>query len=281
MIKLLRNRKFQIISAVVLLLIVVLLSADRFSKVNIIRNIVTAPVTLVQKGIKATGDWISGIFSGIRGYAEAVDDNRELREENLKLKEHIAVLSDVEEENQRLRAALKLKDQFDGYEIIGANIVGTDPGNFLYDFRIDAGSIDGISIDDPVVASNNVLVGRVYSVSLTSAVIKPLIDELSGISAWTTKEEGGHGTVKGDLEFKSDGLCLMDNIHEDVILRKNDIVETSGMGGIYPRGILIGTVVDIRKETSLIERYALVKPFIDFNAIEEVYILVEKDSGGE
>ena len=67
MIKLLKNRKFQIALSIIALLFIILLSVDRFSKVNIIRNIVTAPVVFVQKGVKAAGEWAGGIISGIRG----------------------------------------------------------------------------------------------------------------------------------------------------------------------------------------------------------------------
>lgn len=277
--KLLRNRKFQITSAIIILLVVVLLSADRFSKVNIIRNIVTAPVTFVQKGINAIDDWADGLAASFRNYNVVIDENSDLKEENLLLKERLAILADVETENDRLRKAVKLKDRFSNYEVIGANIVGTDPGNFLYNYRIDIGSLDGVKIDDPVIAANNLLVGRIYSVGLTSSVVIPLIDELSGISAWTTKADGGHAVVKGDIEFKSEGLCIMDTVNETVHLDIGDIVETSGMGGIYPKGILIGEVIELQKESSLIERYAIVRPFIDFNALEEVYILQDKGSG--
>ena len=277
--KLLRNRKFQITSAIIILLVVVLLSADRFSKVNIIRNIVTAPVTFVQKGINAIDDWADGLAASFRNYNVVIDENSDLKEENLLLKERLAILADVETENDRLRKAVKLKDRFSNYEVIGANIVGTDPGNFLYNYRIDIGSLDGVKIDDPVIAANNLLVGRIYSVGLTSSIVIPLIDELSGISAWTTKADGGHAVVKGDIEFKSEGLCIMDTVNETVHLDIGDIVETSGMGGIYPKGILIGEVIELQKESSLIERYAIVRPFIDFNALEEVYILQDKGSG--
>ncbi|MCK5759165.1 MAG: rod shape-determining protein MreC [Clostridiales bacterium] len=277
--KLLRSRKFQIISAVIILLIVVLLSADRFSKVNIVRNIVTAPVTFVQKGINTVGDWLEGVFSSVRNYRIVVEENADLKDENLERKEHIASLSGLEEENNRLREAVKLKNRFDNYEIIGANIVGSDPGNFLYNYRIDIGSLDGVEIDDPVIASNNVLVGRIYSIGLTSSVVMPLIDELSGISAWTIKSEGGHAIVKGDIEYKADGLCLMDTINETMEMKIGDILETSGMGGIFPKGILIGEIIEVHKATSVIGRHATIRPFIDFNAIEEVYILKEKDTG--
>ncbi len=217
--RILKNRKFQIAIAIVLLLVVVLLSADRFSKVNIIRNIVTVPVTVVQKGVKAISGWTENIVSGIRGYADLIDENANLKEENLELLEEMARMSEMKSENERLRQALKLKDMFSGYEIIGANIIGSIPGNFYYNFRIDAGSVDGIEIDDPVVAADNVLFGRVYSVDLTTAVIVPFIDERSGISAWTAKEGGGHAVVKGDIEYKNQGLCLLDTISEDVVLK--------------------------------------------------------------
>ncbi len=279
--KLLKNRKFQIISVVIILLVIVLFSADRYSKVNIIRNIATAPVTFVQKGLNTVGDWFDGIVSGIRGYAVVIEENTKLRNENLELKEKNAALKDMKSENIRLKDALNLKDIFENYKIMGANIVGSDPGSFLYNYRIDVGSLDGIEIDDPVLAANNVLVGRIYSIGVTSSVVVPLIDELNGISAWITQEGGGHAVVKGDIEYKADGLCLMDTVNENVKLEIGDIVETSGMGGIYPKGILIGEVIEIYKGKSLIERHAVIRPFIDFNALEEVYILMEKDSGEE
>ena len=277
--KLLRNQKFQIISTVIILLIVVLLSADRFSKVNIVRNIVTAPVTFVQKGINVVGDWLDDIISSVRNYTVVLEENADLKDENLELKEHIASFAGLEEENERLRAAVKLKNRFDNYEIIGANIVGSDPGNFLYNYRIDVGTLDGVEIDNPVIASNNVLVGRIYSVGLTSSVVMPLLDELSGISAWTTKSKGGHAIVKGDIEFKADGLCLMDTVNETMEMQIGDVLETSGMGGVFPKGILIGEIIEVCNETSLIGRHAVIRSFIDFNAIEEVYILKEKDTG--
>lgn len=279
MIKLLKNRKFQIALSIIALLFIILLSVDRFSKVNVIRNIVTAPVVLVQKGVKSVGDWFEGIISGIRGYTDVIDENRDLKDINLELRQQVTALSHLEEENERLRVALDLKKKFSDYEVIGANIVGSNPGNFYFNFRIDAGSLDGVEIDAPVIAGDNVLVGRVYSVDLTSAVIIPLIDEKSGISVWNTKTEGGQGIVKGDIELKELGKCLMDTISEDFELKVGDIIETSGIGSIYPRGILVGRVEVIHREDSIIERHAIIEPLVNFNEIREVFILKSKDGG--
>ncbi len=279
MIKLLKNRKFQIALSIIALLFIILLSVDRFSKVNIIRNIVTTPVVFVQKGVKAAGEWVGGIISGIRGYADVIDENRDLKDDNLDLQQKVTSLSQLEEENLRLREALGLKQKFSEFEVIGANIVGSNPGNFYYNFRIDAGSLDGVEIDAPVIAGDNILVGRVYSVDLTSSVIIPLIDEKSGISVWNTKTEGGQAIVKGDMDLKEQGKCLMDTLSEEFQIQVGDVIETSGIGSIYPRGILIGIVEEIQREESLIERRAIIQPLINFNEIREVYILISKDRG--
>lgn len=276
MIKLLKNRKFQIALSIVALLFIVLLSVDRFSKVNIIRNIVTAPVVLVQKGINSASEWVGGIVSGIRGYADVIEENRNLKDENLKLKQQVSTLAELVEENERLRESLGIKNKFSDFEIVGANIVGSNPGNFYYNFRIDAGSLDGVEIDAPVIAGDNVLVGRVYSVDLTSSVIIPLIDEKMGVSVWNTKSEGGQGIVKGDIELKEQGRCLMDTISEDFDLKPGDVIETSGIGSIYPRGILVGRIESIHRDDSLIERYAIIEPLVNFNEIREVFILKNK-----
>ncbi len=279
--KILKNRKVQISFVVFILLLVMLFSIDRFSKVNIIRNIVTTPVVWFQKGIKATGEWFEGVLSSVKNYAYVIEENVQLKEENLKLKEHIAVLSGVEKDNERLMEAVNLKKRFKDYKLIGGNIVGVEPGMYIYNYRIDVGSLDGVEIDDPVIASNNVLVGRIYRVGLTSSVVMPLIDEFSGISAWTMKSEGGSAVVKGDIEYKKDGLCIMDTVSEDMYMQKGDIIETSGMGGIFPRGILIGEIIEVHKATSVIARYSIVKPFIDFNSLQEVYILKDNEKDGK
>jgi len=120
------------------------------------------------------------------------------------------------------------------------------------------------------------LVGRVYSVDLTSSVIIPLIDEKMGVSVWNTKSEGGQGIVKGDIELKEQGRCLMDTISEDFDLKPGDVIETSGIGSIYPRGILVGRIESIHRDDSLIERYAIIEPLVNFNEIREVFILKNK-----
>lgn len=274
--KLLKNRKFQIILIIAVFIVVAVLSINRFSGVNIIRNIVTIPITWVQKGIKKADDYFTEKRYTKKQYQDLLEENEILKAENEDLREQNAGLSFLKDENQLLREALHLKEIFDGYDIIGSNIMGSDPGNFVYRYKIDIGTRDKVTLDMPVVAANNALYGRVYSVTYTTSVIIPIIDENAGISGWISKDNGGHVNIKGDIRYKEKGLCLIENVSDNVELVVGDVVETSGLGGIYPKGILVGVITQIFYDEITNERYGVLEPYVDFNSINTVFIMMEK-----
>jgi len=108
----------------------------------------------------------------------------------------------------------------------------------------------------------------------TSKVIS-IIDEDSSISARLSKTSD-LVVVKGDRKLKEQGLCIMNYIPADADVSAGDRVETSGVGGIYPKGILIGTVKEVRQRTNDLDRYAIIEPVVDFKRLEEVFILKPK-----
>lgn len=274
--KLLKNRKFQIILIIAVFIVVAVLSINRFSGVNIIRNLVTIPITLIQKGINKADEYFAQKSFTRKQFQELLEENKVLKAENEDLREQNAGMSFLQDENQLLRDALSLKEIFDGYNIIGSNIMGSDPGNFVYRYKIDIGTRDKVKQDMPVVAANNALYGRIYSVNYTTSVIIPIIDENAGISGWISKEKGGHVNIKGDIRYKEDGLCLIENVSDGVELVVGDVVETSGFGGIYPKGILVGVIVEIFHDEITNERYGVLEPYVDFNSINTVFVMMEK-----
>lgn len=274
--KLLKNRKFQIIIIIVVFMVVAILSINRFSGVNIIRNLVTIPVSWIQKGINNIDEYFTSKSFTKKQYEELLEENNNLREENEKLQEQNAELSFLMDENILLREALYLKDIFDGYDIIGSNIMGSDPGNFVYRYKIDIGSRDNVKLDMPVVAANNTLYGRIYMVNYTTSIIIPIIDENAGISGWISKTDGGHVNIKGDIRYREKGQCLIENISDKVNLEVGDIVETSGFGGIYPKGILIGVITEVFYDDITNEQFGVIEPYINFNSINTVFVLMEK-----
>jgi len=274
LLRLFKNKIFILISGTVVLLIVIGLSAIPNGKINYVGDIFSTILSPFQKFISYSDKKINDFFA----HFEDID---KLRKENEVLKQRVDELVyenerliDLKIKNEELRRALDIKDQYSTMEMVGANIIAKDMGNWFDIFTIDRGTRDGIEINYPVVTSNG-LVGRVMQTDLFTSKVIAIIDEDSSISARLSKTSD-IVVVKGDRKLKDQGLCIMNYIPADADVSAGDRVETSGVGGIYPKGILIGKVKEVRQKTNELDRYAIIEPVVDFKRLEEVFILKPK-----
>jgi rod shape-determining protein MreC len=275
--KIFGNRIVLSILAVILSLVVIGITTNPASNLQALRNIVTIPAKYVQS-------FFSQNIKKINDTIDTIKEKRDLLEENRMLKERINLLESthrayeaLKAENARLREAVRLKTKFADYEIIGGNVISKESGNWFDNFRIDKGSKDGLGSDMVVVTHDNCLIGRIYMTDYNTSMVVSIIDQTMGVSGWISKPGGGALTVKGDINLKNSGLCRVTNINMEVNIQPGDIIETSGLGGIYPKGIIIGEVVAVVDMPSLNERYALLKPMADFKRIDEVYVLKQRN----
>lgn len=271
--------KWFIVSFITIALIAVIgVSADENSKLNWLNNIISVPMKPVQGFLSSIGRKVEDFFSYFKDIEAVKRENDLLRTEVAELKRLNRELSIFKSKNEELRQALNLKEQFGGYTIFGANIIAVDPGNWFNVFKIDVGEKEGIYADSPVITSAKGLVGRVISSDISTANVRTIIDEESAVSGWISKAAGGHAIVRGDLRLKEKGLCKMDYIPIEVDVEVGDVIETSGLGGIYPKGIVIGEVIEVRKTNSELNRYAIIQPEADFKRLEEVFILKSNEN---
>lgn len=275
-----RSRFFILILVTIMILVVIGITSDQESGFFKINNIMDVSLSPFQKVIH--------FFSNkIKSAALYVKDIKVLKQENEQLKLQI---DQLEKENRELteyrgkikelRDALSIKDKFSDYEVVGANVVSKDPGNWFNIFRIDIGNRDGISISEknssyyPVMTSKG-LVGRIIGTDVFSSRVMSIIDVDSTVSARLYKTRD-LVIVKGDLTLKNQGLCKMDYIPPEVDIMVGDIIETSGMGGIFPKGIIIGRIKEVRQSNNELSRYAVIEPAVDFKRLEEVVVLKSK-----
>jgi rod shape-determining protein MreC len=251
------------------------LSSNQNSKVNYISNATGIILSPFQRFFDYTGGKINEVFSYFDDVNELREENELLKAENDKLKEENKELSYYKVKIEGLMLALNIKDRFEDYEPVGANIIAKDMGNWFNTFTVDRGMNDGISNNDAVVTSQG-LVGRVSRSGVMSSNVVALIDEDSTVSARITKTMDLI-SVKGDMTLKDQGLCRVDLIFPDVDIAVGDTIETSGLGGYYPKGIIIGEVLEVRRKAGELYRYAIIKPAVDFKRLEEVFILKEKN----
>lgn len=273
MLRLFRTKWFIVSLITIVLLVVMGVSANKNSKLNWLNNIISVPLTPVQSFLSSIGQKVEDGLSFFKDMEAVKKENEVLKAEVTELQKQIRELSVLKGKNEELRRALSLKEQFGDYTFLGANIIAIDPGNWFNVFKVDIGSREGVQSDCPVVTSAKGLVGRLLSSDITSSKVVTIIDEESAVSGWISKAGGGHAIVRGDMALKEKGLCKMDYIPLEVDVEVGDVIETSGLGGIYPKGIVIGEVIEVRKTNSELDRYAIIQPAADFKRLEEVYVL--------
>lgn len=273
MLRLFKSKWFIVSLIVVCLIVIMGVSANKNSRLNWLRNIISVPLSPVQGFVTSIGQKVEDGMSFFKDIEAVRNENEELKAQVSELKIQNRELSSLESKNEELRQALDLKKQFGDYTFHGANIIAVDPGNWFNIFKVDIGERDGVSSDFPVITSSKGLVGRVLSSDLTTSKVLTIIDEESSVAGWISKAGGGHAIVRGDITLKESGLCKMDYIPLEVDVEVGDVIETSGLGGIYPKGIIIGEVIEVRKTNSELDRYAIIQPEADFKRLEEVYIL--------
>ncbi len=266
-----KNRALIVLIVTLVLIVTIGLTINPLSSVNWFGNLISIPFTSIEKVFTYAGQEIEagvGLFNDVEA----------LRAENKALKEQIDKLNNerteyvrLKTENDNLKNVLKMKDQLDDIDMAGANVIAKDSGNLFNIFLVDKGVANGISYNMPVVTSKG-LVGKVTSSQPFSSKITSIIEDGSAASAIVSKS-GDLVVVKGDLKLSKEGLCKMLYIPNDLDLTQGDVIETSGMGGIYPKGIIIGTVKEVRTGESDLDRYAIIQPAVDLRRLSQVVIL--------
>ena len=272
---LLKKKAFLVLLVTIVLFIAIVITSLNNSKLGSLWNLFNTIVSPVQNALTFTRNKVDKTLSYF-------DDNKKIREENEKLKKRIDELEKENEElkelktrNDMLMEALNIKNQLKEFDYISANIIAKDPGNWFNVFTIDKGSTHGVN-NNSVVVSSKGLVGRVLVSGPFSAKVISIIDIDSAVSARLTKNRR-YVDVKGDITLKDKGLCKMYNIQPDIDVAVGDSVETSGIGGIFPKGIKIGEVKEIRQVNNELDRYAIIEPAVDFNMLEDVFVLKSKN----
>ncbi|NLH95936.1 MAG: rod shape-determining protein MreC [Clostridiaceae bacterium] len=273
MLRLFKSKWFIVSLVTIVLLVLIGITANRSSRMTWLRNMLNVPLKPVQGLFTSAGRKVEDLLAYFHDIDALREENEALRAELEELRRQNREYADLKAQNDELRRALSLKTEFADYTIAGANIIAVEPGNWFSVFKVDVGLDDGIRADFPVVTGSRGLVGRVLNADKSTSNIQTIIDEESAVSGWIAKPGGGHAIVKGDLQLKEEGLCKLIYIPIEVDVEVGDVIETSGVGGIYPKGIEIGKVIEVRKTNSELDRYAIVQPTADFKRLEEVFIL--------
>jgi len=280
--KLVRNRIFIIVFTTLLLLTVLLLSSLPGSPLNFLTSPISAFLEPLQSGTRQVFDKMTGMYESLTEGVRIRDENRTLLAANAELRNRISQLEEAGRQYEELKSAFSLKDRFDRYQIIGARVLTREIGSWFDVFRIDAGSSDGLAVSETlsyaVVDAQSRLIGRVLSTDAVSGKVLPLLHEGFSVSGKVNVVNGSLLRVRGDLDLKASGLCLIDQIPTNASIQVGDEIMTSGAGGLFPAGIPIGKVVKIIDKESRDQRQAYLQPYADIQNLTTVFVMKGKTS---
>jgi len=278
---LLKNRFF-IITVVILigLIAITFFSAKQGPEVTPVEGVIGNVFTTLQKAVYTVINEARSIVDNIAiSYKQGQNINL-LQKKVDELEQQNSKLSELEQENQRLKGMLDFKEANPQLVVSGARVIAKDSNNWFDIFIIDKGSSDGITVDMAVVNEKG-LVGRTTEVSEHWSKVMSIIDERSSVSI-IAKQTRDNGVARGMLVAGSGmdaDLLKVLYFPLDSKIKKGDEIITSGLGGVFPKGIRVGTVQNVKKTMTGEIEYVMIKPYVDFLRLEEVMII--KSTVGE
>ena len=210
---------------------------------------------------------------------ELLREVEELREENRSLMQQMVDYEVLKHENTNFREYLELKERNRDFDIESAEIVSRSPDSRFGSFVIDVGSSNGVHPMDPVMTTNG-LIGVVREVSSSHAKVSTILDPQVRIGALDIKTQDT-GSVSGSIRWLDEGYCQMEFISRGSGAAVGDIITTSGASGIYPRGLIIGTIQSIESASNGLSLYALIKPEADVFGAKSVVVIKNFDGKDE
>ena len=243
-----------------------------FRNPTFVENIVLFLVTPAQSGVTGATGWMGGRIEFISNMHELERANQRLVEENQRLLLDIGRLHMLERENERLTAQIGLMPRYVGLDLIGAYVIAADPNNWSSHVLINRGMADGV-YENTVIVADGGLVGRVLRAYETSALVVPIIDDTSVVSA-QIRRTGDFGFVSGDIRLWEHGFIRMENIHIDADILEGDEIHTSTLSEIFPYGLDIGRVREIHMDPGGLTKHAIIQPTVDFRQLSMVFVVI-------
>ena len=237
---------------------------------GIITQGLMAPVRAVGTALTSTAELY---YSYMFQYEALAAENAELKAQIAQMEDVARQADSVNRENARLRNLTNLKATNESYEMVDAYIIGWNSTDWNSTLTINRGTTAGIDENMCAVTENGQVVGLVTEAGPNYAVIKTVLDSTLEISG-TISVSGYNGMVSGGYIDGHETLLKMEYLPSSAIIRNTDQVVTSG-STVYPRGLIIGNVVDAGFEETGVAKFALLEPAAEVNTLEQIFIITK------
>ena len=263
---------------VFILLLTLALSVSILCSVFYVMGVFHLPAAAIQAGMAPFQSLMTYISDAFDGYAVYFSNMKQLYEENQALRDRVELLEnqlhDAElavGENAALRDYLGVRDRYQSFYAVGAQVLGRSDGTYMQYVTLDRGSSSGIAENMPVITQHG-LVGYVCDVSINSCRVKTLLQYDMNVGVYIQRS-GDVGMTDCPYEIGQNGLIRVVYLPEDAEIQIGDRVVTGDLGDIYPSGLTVGHVVEILPDTYNRTLTAILQPVVHFDALEQVYVI--------
>lgn len=268
----LKSKSMKIFLSVVLVVIAISVFSNS-TKSNIVSSAVNGLTFSLSKVTAASANEDKRSIDEIRA------ENEKLKKENADLRTQLVDYYDTLTENARLWKFYDLKKENPQYSLVPSMVLRRDSNDDFYSFTLDKGTTSDISVNDPVVSENG-LVGWVSEVDLNTCKVVTILSPQTNVGAIDNKTHDT-GVVSGSAKYCDDNLTTMTKLNASHKIKKGHIITTTGISGLYPKGLIIGEVTEICYDTYNTSYYAVIKPYDNIKKLTELAIITDYTGQGE
>ncbi|MBE7102313.1 rod shape-determining protein MreC [Bacillus cereus] len=267
----LNKRLIVLLVSIILLVALIGISLKERNSLSWPEQFIKDTVGVVERVFQKPANYVAGFFENVEDVKRTYEENKKLKAKLDTTAELSVVVKNLEDENKKLRELTGKEKSRGDYTEVQASVVSRNPDKWYDLVGIDKGAQQGIKKDMAVVTPKG-LVGRVKSVSQFTSSVELLssMSRTNRVSAIVQGQENIFGLIEGYDKEKQ--LLLFTKISSDAEVKKDQIVVTSGLGDIFPKGLAIGKIVDVQPDPYGLTKTAYVKPSADLNDVEHIIV---------
>ena len=267
--------KFKILVIVAVFLVGIMAYAGANGRLTAApQELLSVVLTPLQKVTSALSGGAASVWEKYTSIDDVMDRNEQLEAENAELRQQMVDYDRIKAENDAYKALARIQDTNSEASYVSAFVIGRDPLDEFGGFTLDQGSADGVAVNDAIISDRGYLLGVVVEVDATSCKVMTSLHP-SFNAAGVISRTRENGIITGSADYAADGQCVLTNLDRATEARKGDQVITTGLGGVFPANLLVGTVQEVVPEQSGKSSSAVILPGADPRTVKHVFIITE------
>lgn len=267
--------KFKILVIVAVFLVGIMAYAGANGRLTAApQELLSVVLTPLQKVTSALSGGAASVWEKYTSIDDVMDRNEQLEAENAELRQQMVNYDRIKAENDAYKALARIQDTNSEASYVSAFVIGRDPLDEFGGFTLDQGSTDGVAVNDAIISDRGYLLGVVVEVDATSCKVMTILHP-SFNAAGVISRTRENGILTGSADYAADGQCVLTNLDRATEARKGDQVITTGLGGVFPANLLVGTVQEVVPEQSGKSSSAVILPGADPRTVKHVFIITE------